>query len=469
VTVLTLDLGTSATKAALWDGARLVSIMRAPLTTSHPHPGWAEQNPESWWQSVFHSCGALRSAERASYERITAVGFSAARETFALFDETLQPLSPGILWSDRRAEAQVLGLGNADAFRERTGVIASAGCCAAKAAWMRAHASGEFMGARWLLAPRDFVFARLTDLVLSDRTLASRTGWYGLDGSLLAGAPVERLPPIERSISARAAVATPFTESLGLAVGTPVVLGAGDRACEALGVGARPDAPMVSWGTTANVSIPHPGPIGALPRFAQVSRGALDGFVVEAGLSAAGSALDWLASLTGRAHDQLLVDAAAVAPGAAGVLALPWLAGARAPWWHSETHAAFLGITDGHGPAELARAIIEGVALDVARCIELIAPDSGEIELAGGGSRSDLWRQTLAGVTGLPLVRRAIDDAGSVGARLLLADALGEPLSVEDVNPVVARETADPALLTLYREVRARADDAARAVLGSGG
>lgn len=466
--VLTLDLGTSATKAALWDGPRLVAVMRAPLTTSHPQAGWAEQDPEAWWSSVVHSCGALRSAQRGAFDRIAAVGFSAARETFALVDESLQPVSPGILWSDRRAAAQLPGLGSAEAFRARTGVIASAGCCAAKAAWMRSHAQGAFARARWILAPRDLVFARLTGLVLTDETLASRTGWYDLDGVPLETAPVERLPPVEAPTAARTARASSWLDALDLEPGTPVVLGAGDRACEVLGTGAGPGAPMVSWGTTANASAPHPGPSGALPRVAQVSRGAIGGFVVEAGLSAAGAALEWLAALTGRSHEELLSGAATVAPGAAGVLAFPWFAGARAPWWHAGAHAAFLGISETHGPFELARAIVEGAALDVARSIELIAPDATELALAGGGSSSDLWRQTLGGATSLPLVRRAVDDAASVGARLLVAEALGEPLSVEDVNPVTDREVAAESVVEVYRDLRARADIAARAVLTSG-
>lgn len=468
MSVLTIDLGTSATKAALWDGARLVAIMRAPLTTTHPQPGRAEQEPEAWWESVVHACGALHFAQRTAFDQVSAVGFSAARETFALVDDALRPTSPGILWSDRRAEAQVLALGNPDDFRERTGVIASGGCCAAKVAWARAHLSGAFSGARWILAPRDLVFARLTGLVLTDETLASRTGWYDLDGTVLDAAPVERLPPVVPSTAARAARPSPWLDALGLDPGIPVVVGAGDRACEVLGAGVRPGSPMVSWGATANVSFPHPGPVGALPHSAQVSRGAIDGFVVEAGLSAAGAALAWLAALTGRPQEQLLTDAATVPPGAMGVLSVPWFAGARAPWWQAATHAAFLGITEAHGPPELARAIVEGVAFDVARCVELIAPSATELALAGGGSNSSLWRDALGGVTAMRLVRRAIDDAASVGARLLVAEALGEPLSVEDVNPVSGREAADIAVIETYREVRHRADAAAHAVLGLG-
>jgi xylulokinase len=223
---------------------------------------------------------------------------------------------------------------------------------------------------------------------------------------------------------------------------------------------------MVSWGTTANVSVPHPGPVEALPAVAQVSRGALGGFVVEAGLSAAGAALGWLARLTGQSHGDLLVLAADVAPGAHGVLALPWLAGARAPWWRPGAHAAVVGLTDAHGPAELARAVVEGVAFDVARCIELVDPDAQRLALAGGGAASELWRSVLAAVTNRTVVRRAVDDAASVGARLVVAQAVGEALDVDILSPVVAEEPPNPGWVSAYAAVRDAADAAASAVLG---
>ncbi len=192
----------------------------------------------------------------------------------------------------------------------------------------------------------------------------------------------------------------------------------------------------------------------------------LGGFVVEAGLSAAGAAVGWLSSLTGRAHDDLLAAATSVAPGAGGVVALPWFAGARGPWWRADVHAAFVGLTDAHGPAELARAVIEGVAFDVARCLELIAPERAEIALAGAGAGQKLWRRVLAAATGLPVVRRAVDDAASVGARLVVATALGESPDVETVNPVIELEPPDAGLVEAYRPVRAASDAAATAVLG---
>jgi xylulokinase len=467
--VLTLDLGTSSTKAALWLSDSLGALARAPIATGHPQPGWTEQDPDEWWASVVTACAAVRALAPSDYETIGAIGFSAARETFALFDDDLRALTAGIVWSDGRGDRDAGGLGDPHAFRAETGVVLNGATCAAKLAWVARTMPDVFDRARWILEPRNVVVARMTGEVITDETLASRTGLCAIGGGWLEPALAtygERLPPIVPPATVVGGLTTDAARSLGLRAGVRVIAGAGDRACEVLGVGASAHTPMVSWGTTANVSVPHPGPITALPRVAAVSRGAEGASVVEAGLSAAGAALAWLASLTGRSHDDLLADAATVAPGSGGVVVLPWFAGARGPWWRADAHAAFVGVTDAHGAAELTRGIVEGIAFDVARCLELIAPERAELALAGAGAGQDLWRSVLAAVTGLPVVRRAVDDAASVGARLIVARALGEPFDVDTASPVVEREQPDPWLVDAYRPVRAASDAAAAAVLG---
>lgn len=468
MSVLTIDLGTSATKAALWEGAGLVGLTRAPVETVHPQPGWAEQSPDDWWRSVVDACRSLVAEHPRETASLQAIGFSAARETFVLVDERLTALGPAILWSDRRAEAQALALGPAPGFRATTGVTLGAGTHAAKVAWVADGHPGVLQQARWIMAPRDLVVARLAGIVATDETLASRTGLCALEGGWLPDATAryaDRLPPITTAASVVGAVTMTAADELGIAPGVPVVIGAGDRACEVLGVDATPGAPMVSWGTTANVSAPHPGPVHVLPTVAQVSRGALGGFLIEAGLGAAGATLGWLARVTSRSHDELLELARVTPPGAGGVVALPWFSGARSPWWRLDAHAAFLGITDGAGPGELARALVEGVAFDVARSIDLVAPEAEQLALAGGGAAHPVWRGIVAAAARRPVVRRAIDDAASVGARLLVAQALGEALDVDVLNPVVATEEPNPAWVIAYEAVRESADAAASAVL----
>jgi xylulokinase len=467
---LTLDLGTSATKAALWSDVTLVAAGRAPIVTSHPEPGWAEQDPNDWWTSVVDACAQVRVQAPDAYERIASVGLTAARETFGLFDEALRPLRDGVLWSDQRAGDASADLRPADEFRIRTGVVLNGACCAAKVLWVAQHDVALFRSARWVLAPRDWIVARLTGEVVTEPTLDSRTGFSSLAGDRtghaadVAGA---RLPRVVPTTSVLRVTAGRDGDALGLRPGTAVVPGAGDRACEVLGTGAADDVVMVSWGTTTNVSVPHPGPLDALPNVAAVSRGAIEGFLVEAGLSASGAAVAWLARVTGCDHDELLARAARESqPGARGVIALPWLHGARAPFWRADARAAFLDITAAHGPADLARAVVEAVGLDVARCVELLAPSARALTLAGGGAGNALWRATVGAAAGRPTARRRHDDAASVGARLVIAAALGEALALDDLNPVVDITEPDAELRDVLAGVRTRSDRAVEAVLG---
>lgn len=467
--VLTLDLGTSATKAALWSGARLLTVARAPVSTSHPEPGWAEQDPDDWWSSVVDACGHVRGQLPEVYDRVESVGFTAARESFALFDEALRPVRTGVLWSDQRAGALARNLGDPSEFRARTGVVANGACCAAKLLWVARHDAAAFATARWVLAPRDWIVARLTGDVVTEPTLESRTGLSALDGGR-TGHPADvmgaRLPRVVATTAVLRVVPGAGADALGLRPGIALVPGAGDRACEVLGTGATGDVIMVSWGTTTNVSVPHPGPVDALPSIAAVSRGALDGFVVEAGLSASGAAVAWLGQLTGRSHDELMALASNDStPGARGVIALPWLHGARAPYWQPAARAAFLDLTAAHGPADLTRAIVEAVAVDVARCLELMAPSARAIALAGGGAGESLWRASVGAATGRRTVRRRNDDAASVGARLVVAAAIGETLRVDDLNPVVGVDHPDPGLCDALARMRERSDRAATSVL----
>ena len=461
MTVLTFDFGTGATKVGLWSGSTLVALTRAPVETQHPAPGFAEQDPEAWWRTAVDAAAAACAAAPDAYARVRIVAASTARETFACVDAQLRPLGPGILWSDTRARDQVAALGDPTEFRARTGVQATAGSCAAKIAWLRVHDPQRFREAAWLLGPRDLVFARLTGRVDTDPSVASRTGVYDLEGAYLGDEPLaDRLPSVTSSLDPRP-IGHP--ELLGLPADAVAVLGAGDRACEALGVGAAPDVPMLSFGTTANASVPHAGPPSALPPVAQVSRAVGDGYLVEAGLSVAGAALDWLAALTGRSRDELLARAADVAPGADGLLAFPWLQGARAPWWHPEARAVFAGLTSAHGPAELARAVLEGIALDAARSVELVAPTARALVLAGAGARDPTWARIVAALTERDVVRRRLDDAASAGARLVARD--DDAVTADSVNPVTAVDPPEPTLVDAYRRVRAASDALAARLL----
>jgi len=469
--ILTLDFGSSVTKVALWGPDGLVAWSGCDLETSHPRPGWSEQDPGAWWPALVEACAAVRTRAPEAFAAVDVVGCTGARQTVVVVGADGRTLGPGILWSDRRAGSEVERLAS-----EVPGTAPDAASVAAKLAWVATHQPARLEAARWVLTPRDLMVARLTDIVATDATMASRSGLYDLDGRLLeplVGAWASRLPPVVPSDRVTGPLTPGSAEALGLVPGTPVVIGAGDRACEVLGSGATESRPMVSWGTTANVSVPVSERPEQVPTEIVLSRSTEEGWLLEGGLSAAGSLVSWMARLTGRRVDELSEGAAQSPPGARGVVATPWLEGARAPWWRPDATVDVFGLQSMHGPADLARAAFEAVAWEVQRCLEAIArrrpegPPPAGVTLGGTGAGLGVWTDVLAGVTGLPSVGRRSGQAASAGAALLAARAIGGAgLDLDHLDPVAHRTEPDPDDVRCYRILRARSDRLATTMLG---
>lgn len=486
--ILTLDFGSSVTKAALWGPDGLVAWSGCGVETSHPHPGWSEQDPGAWWPALVDACAAVRTRAPEAFATVDVVGCTGARQTVVVVGADGLTLGPGILWSDRRAvsEAQRLtsALGGSGPSRGGTGTPLDAASVAAKLAWVAAHEPQRLEAARWVLSPRDLMVGRLTDIVATDATMASRSGLYDLDGRLvepLVGSWASRLAPVVPSDRVTGTLTPTSAGALGLVPGTPVVIGAGDRPCEVLGSGATESCPMVSWGTTANVSVPVPQRPEQVPTGIVLSRSTEAGWLLEGGLSAAGSLLSWIGGLTGHPPDELSLWAAQSPPGARGVVATPWLEGARAPWWRQDATVDVVGLQSVHGPADLARAAFEAVAWEVQRCLETIArrrpegPPPASVMLGGSGAGIGVWTDVLAGVTGLPSVRRRSGQAASAGAAILAARAVGADgaagleaagVDLDHLDPVTHRTEPDPEDVSCYRILRARSDRLATTMLG---
>jgi xylulokinase len=478
--ILTIDFGTTVTKVGLWGEHGLVALTRSELPTAHAQVGWAEQEPVRWWTSVVIACAEARAQAPEAFGLVEVVTCSGARQSFVPVTRNGEAVGKGILWSDRRGavEARALAqrLGGEDINRARTGIPLDAGAVAAKLAWLATHEPGRLEACDIILSPRDLVVLRMTDEVVTDTTFASRSGLYDFDGNAireLAGPALGKLPSVVPSDTVVGQLRAVPGAELGLRPGIPVVIGAGDRQCEVLGSGASEECPMVSWGTTANVSVPvHERPVPS-PAGAVVTRGADGGWLLEGGLSAAGSFLAWLGRLLDRPVDELAARAADSPPGARGVIAVPWLDGARAPWWRDDARAGFVGLGAAHGAGDLSRAVIESVAWDVLRCMEVVTAGrlggstAQGVTLGGAGTGLPLWVEVLTSVLGIPATRHRSGEAASAGAALLAGRALGLDLHLTELDPVEAVITPDPAAVALYRTLRPQVEHVATAVLAA--
>jgi xylulokinase len=476
--ILTIDFGTTVTKVGVWSDAGLVTMARSELTTAHPQVGWAEQDPLRWWTSVVIACAEARAQAPHAFGQVDVVACSGARQTFVPVTRSGDPIGKGILWSDRRGSVEAgeltATLGGEDINRARTGIPLDAGAVAAKLAWLDRHEPERLAACDVILSPRDLVLLRMTDEVVTDVTFASRSGLYDFDGNAvreLAGPALGKLPSVVPPDTVIGQLRPVPGAELGLRPGIPVVIGAGDRQCEVLGSGASEERPMVSWGTTANVSVPvHERPVPS-PAGAVVTRGASGGWLLEGGLSAAGSFLAWLGRLLDRPVDELAALASESPPGARGVIAVPWLDGARAPWWRDDARAGFVGLGAAHGAGDLSRAVVESVAWDVLRCMEVVTAGrlggstAQGVTLGGAGTGLPLWVEVLTSILGVPAVRHRSGEAASAGAALLAGRALGMGLALEQLDPVEAVITPDPVAVDLYRRLRPQVEHVATAVL----
>ena len=211
-----------------------------------------------------------------------------------------------------------------------------------------------------------------------------------------------------------------------------------------------------------------PAPVGAV-----VTRAADGGWLLEGGLSAAGSFLAWLGRLLDVSTEELGRMAAESGPGARGVVAVPWLDGARAPWWRDDARAGFMGLGAVHGASDLARAVIEAVAWDVLRVMEVVTvgrlggSSAAGVTLGGAGTALPVWVEVLTSVLGVPATRRRSGEAASAGAAMLAGKALGMGLSLDQLDPVVGVIEPDPVAVEVYRGLRPQVDHVAMSVLAA--
>jgi xylulokinase len=320
-----------------------------------------------------------------------------------------------------------------------------------------------------VLSPKDYLTARLTGIVatdaLSSRALVDSSGAdYASELVALVDGLGERLPGLRSPTEDLGPVAP---NDLGLPISARTVVGTMDAWGDIFGNGAiRSGDGFIVGGTSEIVGcvsdrrVPTDGVI-SFP-------GSDDGLIVHAGpTQAGGDAARWWAEARGATVAQLVAEAEKAPAGSGGVVFLPHLLGERAPLWDSEARGAFLGLSTSTSPAELSRAVLEGVAFSVRELFEAAEHAAGRsaerITMSGGTARSELWCQITADVLGRPLRRPTVTDTAVLGAALLggvgtrrfpsMAAAIERAVHVERVFHPDARNVRHySALFEIYRE-----------------
>jgi xylulokinase len=449
---LGIDIGTSSVKAILIDERESIVAQAAmPLTVARPRPMFAEQNPHDWWLATVAAIGALPPASRAA---VRAVGLTGQMHGATLLDQSGKNLRPAILWNDGRSALECLELERREPrSRAITGNIMMAGFTAPKLLWVSRHEPEIFARTARVLLPKDYVRLKLTGEAVSDLSDAAGTGWLDVErrdwsDEMLAATGLSRsqMPRLVEGSAPSGSLMSEVAKELQL---PPVVVagGAGDNAATAVGMGViAPGQAFLSLGTSGVLFVVtdrfRPNPDKAAHAFCHCLPNRWHQMSV---MLSAASALDWVAQLTGEPDLQRLV-AAAQARGLrrTSPYFLPYLSGERTP--HNDPHArgVFFGLDSQTLPADLALAVLEGVALAFADGMDVLLENGdrvGEISVTGGGARFGYWGQLLAAVLNRDLTYRVGSEIGAAmgAARLARLALTGESPQAVCIMPPIAQ------------------------------
>ena len=456
---LGIDLGTGGTRALLVDERGKV---RHAFTAPHEEilmaqPLWAEQRPENWWDAAQQAIRGVLAAANARGPEVRAIGLTGQMHGLVLLDAADEVIRPALIWCDQRSQAQV------DAINQTAGKETVLACTAnpvltgftlPKLLWVRDHEPARFARVRKLLLPKDYVRFRLTGEYATDVSDASGTALFDVVQRRWSEDLISRLdldisilPAVAESSCVTAQVSPAAARSTGLAVGTPVVAGAGDQAASAVGNGIV-DPGMVSCtiGTSGVVFAYTQAPAydlaGRVHTFCHAVPAAWHVMGVTQG---AGLSLKWFrdALAPAMSYDALTAEAAAAPAGSHGLFWLPYLMGERTPHLDTRARGGWIGLTAGHKRADLIRALLEGVSFSQRDCLEIIERMGVPVEsvrLSGGGAASPFWRQMLADVFGKRAVILETQEGSAYGAALLATVGTGAFGSIRDLCREAVRE-----------------------------
>jgi xylulokinase len=477
--LLGIDVGTGGTRALLIDetGAVIASAIHEHVPFASPESGWAEQDPQDWWQACQGAVRKLLRESSVPATEIACIGLSGQMHGAVLLDANNNVLRPALIWCDQRTAAECRWLNDVigpQRLVELTANPALTNFTLTKLLWVRTHEPELWKKFRSFLLPKDYVRFCLTGEKAID--VADASGTLLLDvvrrrwsDAMLKAVDLspECLPALYESQEIVGRITAQAAESTGLKAGTPVVAGAGDQAAGATGMGiVRPGDVSATIGTSGVVfaacDAPVTDPQGRLHTFCHAIPGR---WHVMGVTQAAGLSLRWYRDqFTNHAsYEELSAQAQTIPAGSAGVLWAPYLMGERTPYPDPEVRAALFGLSASHTHAHVVRAILEGVAFSLKDTLtifkELGIPVKA-IRVGGGGARSPVWRQIQADVYGQAVETVRAEEGAAYGAALLAGVGAGVWNSVDAacdaVVEVAARTEARKEAVSLLQESYSR-------------
>ena len=469
--ILGIDIGTSSTKVMLLDpqtGEQWVQAQAYDVST--PRIGYAEQDPDLWWQAVLSCLARLREQKGELYRQIACIGLSGQMHGLVMTDAAGVPVRPAILWNDQRSGEECEFLREQLSEKQQREVLRNRifpGFALPSLLWVRRHEPEVFARARWVMQPKDYVRSRLTGCVGAEVSDASATLMFDIEKRDWAwevleecGFPRKFFPRCHESGEIQGTVSKECAALTGLPEQVKVLFGMGDQQAQSIGSGVFREGTFIcNIGTGGQISSFSQKPVSDRQLRTQTFCHGLPGaYTVYGAVLNAGMSLKWLKDQILQETDfrQMSRMAGQVPPGSEGLIFLPYLTGERTPHMNPDARGIFFGLHLTHTRDHMARAVMEGVTFALRESMEILEElglPCDRILSSGGGASSPVWLQIQADIFGKEVQVCRVKEQACLGACMLAGTAAG---IYPDVGEA-ARQLAVPAP-KIYRPGEAAAE-----------
>lgn len=465
--LLGIDIGTSACKVAIFEkNGHVAASASKEYPVYYPASGWAEQNPNEWWEAVCKALKEVFASGRILPEEIAGIGIDGQSWSAIALDKNGNVLTNTPIWMDTRAQEICVRL-NQEMEEERIFEVAGNSLqpsyTTPKILWYKENMPEIYERIDKILQSNSYIVYRLTGAITQDisqgyglHCFDMQHGRWNKEMCEKLGIPMHFLPEIVPCDKVIGVVTKRAAEESGLAIGTPVVAGGLDAACGTLGAGVIHSGETQEQGGQAGGMSICQDTYHADPRLILSFHVVPNQWLLQGGTTGGGGVMRWfeqefadyeriMKEENGKSSlEQLNEIAEKIAPGSDGLIFLPYMSGERSPIWNPNAKGVFYGLDFSKSKGHMVRACMEGVALSLKHNLKTAEEAGADVEVLramGGSANSLLWTQIKADVTGKKIVVPASDTATTLGAAILAGVGVGVYESYEEAVALTVRET----------------------------
>ncbi len=452
-----VDLGTSSIKVLVMDKTGIVkSITSQEYSIDMPQDGYAEQQPENWWNAAVKAIRESVSRLGSSVEEIKCIGFSGQMHGLLLLDKEGDVIRPAIIHCDQRSKPQVDKIYHKIGIKEFGQITLNPlfpGLFLSSLLWVKENEPRNYEKIHKAILPKDYLRFKLTGEIATESTdasgsLALNTSERRWSKSLISQLDLDYsvFPECMEPCDIAGCITPKVALETGLKKGTATVYGLADQPAQALGNGIiKPGIITSTVGTArqiyAYVDKPIYNPLLNTHTFCNITHNT---WYVMGAILNAGLALGWFKDNILHVQDFRDIDkeAASVTACCEGIIFLPYLTGERTPHMNSKARGMFFGLTPRHNRAHMSRAIMEGITFALRDCIETMEQlgiPICKVIASGGGAKSRLWQQIQADVFGRDIYTTKITEQACTGAAMAAGIGYGVYSDINEACDVVVR------------------------------